>query len=112
MGGDYPFRLSGGHARWSIHAMNMTNPLMQETHRGKPFVLINDRVAKRRGIEDDALVRICNDVGDFVMLGAHESLPATGRAHDLQRIRGFLFPERRWLERGRAGNGQVAAPRR
>jgi DMSO reductase family type II enzyme molybdopterin subunit len=67
MGGEHPFRLSGGHGRWSIHAMNMTNPLMQETHRGKPFVLINDRIARRRGIEDDALVRIRNDVGDFVI---------------------------------------------
>ncbi|MBW2236983.1 MAG: molybdopterin-dependent oxidoreductase [Deltaproteobacteria bacterium] len=67
MGGDYPFRLSGGHSRWSIHAMNITNPLMLETHRGKPFVLINDAVARERGIEDDALVRIRNDVGEFAI---------------------------------------------
>jgi len=66
MGGDRPFRLSGGHARWSIHAMNMTNPLMLETHRGKPFVLINDAVARDKGIPDDALVRVWNDVGEFV----------------------------------------------
>ncbi|MDH3214044.1 MAG: molybdopterin-dependent oxidoreductase [Myxococcales bacterium] len=67
MGGAHPFRLSGGHARWSIHAMNMTNPLLQETHRGKPFVLINDRVAAEHGIADDALVRVRNDVGEFVI---------------------------------------------
>ena len=66
MGGDRPFRLSGGHARWSIHAMNMTNPLMLETHRGKPFVLINDAVARDKGISDDGLVRVWNDVGEFV----------------------------------------------
>jgi DMSO reductase family type II enzyme molybdopterin subunit len=66
MGGDHPFRLSGGHSRWSNHAMNMTNPVMLETHRGRPFVLINDGVAREKGIEDDALVRVWNDVGDFV----------------------------------------------
>jgi DMSO reductase family type II enzyme molybdopterin subunit len=67
MGGDHPFRLSGGHSRWSIHAMNITNPLMLETHRGKPFVLINDAVARDKGIEDDALVRVRNDVGEFLI---------------------------------------------
>jgi DMSO reductase family type II enzyme molybdopterin subunit len=67
MGGNHPFRLSGGHSRWSNHAMNMTNPVMLETHRGKPFVLINDRVAAEKGIDDDALVRIWNDVGEFVV---------------------------------------------
>ena len=67
MGGDHPFRLSGGHSRWSVHAMNMTNPLMLETHRGKPFVLINAGVARAKGIEDDSLVRVWNDVGEFVV---------------------------------------------
>jgi anaerobic selenocysteine-containing dehydrogenase len=67
MGGKHPFRLSGGHARWSIHAMNVTNTLMLETHRGRPFVLINDAVARDRGIEDDGLVRVRNDVGEFVI---------------------------------------------
>ena len=65
MGGDYPFRLSGGHGRWSNHAMNMTNSVLLETHRGKPFVLINDKVAQSRGIADDTMVRIWNDVGEF-----------------------------------------------
>jgi DMSO reductase family type II enzyme molybdopterin subunit len=67
MGGQHPFRLSGGHSRWSIHAMNMSNPLMLETHRGKPFVLINAGVARAKGIEDDSLVRVWNDVGEFVV---------------------------------------------
>jgi DMSO reductase family type II enzyme molybdopterin subunit len=67
MGGRHPFRLSGGHGRWSIHAMNVTNPLMLETHRGRPFVLINDAVARAKGIEDDAPVRVRNDVGEFVI---------------------------------------------
>jgi DMSO reductase family type II enzyme molybdopterin subunit len=67
MGGQHPFRLSGGHSRWSIHAMNMSNPLLLETHRGKPFVLINQAVARAKGIEDDSLVRVWNDVGEFLV---------------------------------------------
>jgi hypothetical protein len=47
--------------------MNMTNPLLLETHRGKPFVLINDRVAREKGIDDDSLVRVWNEVGEFVV---------------------------------------------
>jgi DMSO reductase family type II enzyme molybdopterin subunit len=66
MGGDYPFKLSGGHGRWSNHAMNMTNSVLLETHRGKPFVLINDKVAESKGIADDAMVRVWNDVGEFI----------------------------------------------
>ncbi len=46
--------------------MNMTNALLLETRRGKPFVLINDAVAREKGIEDDAMVRIWNDVGEFI----------------------------------------------
>jgi len=92
MGGDHPFRLSGGHSRWSNHAMNMTNQVMLETHRGKPCVLINDRVAREKGIEDDAPVRVWNDVGEFV---------APARVTPAQRpdgltmyngFEGFMFP--------------------
>jgi anaerobic selenocysteine-containing dehydrogenase len=92
MGGDYPFRLSGGHSRWSIHAMNMTNPLLLETHRGKPFVLINACAARGRGIEDDALVRVWNDVGEFV---APARLSPAQRPDGLtvyNGFEGFMFP--------------------
>jgi DMSO reductase family type II enzyme molybdopterin subunit len=92
MGGDHPFRLSGGHSRWSNHAMNMTNPVMLETHRGKPFVLINERVAREKGIEDDALVRVWNDVGDFV---APARLSPAQRPDGLtvyNGFEGFMFP--------------------
>lgn len=65
IGGRHPFRLSGGHNRWSIHAMNHTNPVMLETHRGKPFVLVHPEDARRLGVADDEVVRIWNDVGEF-----------------------------------------------
>ena len=40
-GGDYPFHLTSGHPRWTIHSMNMTNKIMLNTHRGHPFCYIN-----------------------------------------------------------------------
>jgi len=92
MGGQHPFRLSGGHSRWSIHAMNMTNPLMLETHRGKPFVLINESVAVEKGIEDDALVRVWNDVGDFVVPARTSPAQRPDGLTVYNGFEGFLFP--------------------
>jgi anaerobic selenocysteine-containing dehydrogenase len=92
MGGDHPFRLSGGHARWSNHAMNMTNPVMLETHRGKPFVLINDAVARQKGIEDDALVRIWNDVGEFVVPARTSPAQRPDGLTVYNGFEGFMFP--------------------
>jgi len=92
MGGDHPFRLSGGHARWSIHAMNMTNPLMLETHRGKPFVLINDAVARDKGIADDAPVRVWNDVGEFVAPARTSPAQRPNALTVYNGFEGFLFP--------------------
>ena len=92
MGGDHPFRLSGGHSRWSIHAMNMLNPLMLETHRGKPFVLINDAVARDKGIADDALVRVWNDVGEFVAPARTSPAQRPDALTVYNGFEGFLFP--------------------
>ncbi|MFQ5699131.1 MAG: molybdopterin-dependent oxidoreductase [Myxococcota bacterium] len=92
MGGTHPFRLSGGHSRWSIHAMNMTSPLMLETHRGKPFVLINDEVAREKGIEDDALVRVWNDVGEFVVPARVSPAQRPDGLTVYNGFEGFLFP--------------------
>ncbi|MBV6509892.1 MAG: Dimethylsulfide dehydrogenase subunit alpha [Acidimicrobiales bacterium] len=66
-GGDHPFALTGGHPRWSIHACNATNPLMLETTRGHPTIVLNQRQAIARGVEDDQPVRVFNDLGSFVV---------------------------------------------
>jgi anaerobic selenocysteine-containing dehydrogenase len=92
MGGDHPFRLSGGHARWSNHAMNMTNSVMLETHRGKPFVLINDQVAREKGIEDDALVRIWNDIDEFVVPARTSPAQRPDGLTVYNGFEGFMFP--------------------
>jgi DMSO reductase family type II enzyme molybdopterin subunit len=92
MGGDHPFRLSSGHARWSNHAMNMTNAVMLETHRGKPFVLINDAVAREKGIVDDAMVRIWNDVDDFLVPARTSPAQRPDALTVYNGFEGFMFP--------------------
>jgi DMSO reductase family type II enzyme molybdopterin subunit len=62
-GGDRQFRLISGHPRWSIHSMNMTNNIIQNTHRGEPFIFLNPEDAKKKGIENGEEVRVVNDAG-------------------------------------------------
>ncbi len=67
MGGDHPFRMTTGHNRWSIHAMNMANPVLIETHRGEPHVVVHPDDAAAKGIADHDRVRVSNDCGSFVV---------------------------------------------
>ncbi|MDP2948438.1 MAG: molybdopterin-dependent oxidoreductase [Chloroflexota bacterium] len=64
-GGNYPFQLTSGHNRWSIHTMNITNRIIQQTHRGKPHMVMNPDDAAARGIVDDEEVRVFNDMNSF-----------------------------------------------
>jgi DMSO reductase family type II enzyme molybdopterin subunit len=65
VGGDYPFVMTSGHNRWSIHSINVTNKLLLQTHRGQPHAVINLDDARARGIEDGEEVRVWNDMGEF-----------------------------------------------
>ncbi len=65
MGGNYPLGMTSGHNRWSIHTMNQANNVILGTHRGEPFVQLNPGDAARRGVGDDDLVRVFNDVSSF-----------------------------------------------
>ncbi len=67
MGGDFPYHMTTGHNRWSIHAMNMGNPVLLQTHRGEPHVVINTDDAIRECIEDNDMVTVSNDVGSFTV---------------------------------------------
>ncbi len=64
-GGDYPFQLTSGHNRWSVHSDNIANKTMLDTNRGTPHIVINNKDAARLGISDNDMVRVYNDVGEF-----------------------------------------------
>jgi len=64
-GGDHPLRMTSGHNRWSIHSMNQLNPVMLQTHRGEPAVEVSVEDAAERGVGDDDLIRVWNDIASF-----------------------------------------------
>jgi DMSO reductase family type II enzyme molybdopterin subunit len=65
MGGNYPFELTSGHNRWSIHTMNITNRVIAQTHRGRPDMFMNPDDAGARGIVDGEEVRLFNDLNSM-----------------------------------------------
>jgi DMSO reductase family type II enzyme molybdopterin subunit len=65
MGGDYPFQVTSGHNRWSIHSLNNASRIMLDTHRGTPHLVMNSAEAEVLGISDNDLVRVHNDLGEF-----------------------------------------------
>lgn len=66
-GGNYPLRLSGGHTRWSVHAMWRDQRHMLRLQRGEPVMYMNVEDARRRGLQDHDLARVFNDTGTFVI---------------------------------------------
>ncbi len=61
------FQMTSGHNRWSIHSMNLTNNIIQNTHRGEPFVFMNDRDAADLGVENGERVRLVSNHGDSLV---------------------------------------------
>jgi ethylbenzene hydroxylase subunit alpha/complex iron-sulfur molybdoenzyme family reductase subunit alpha len=68
IGGDYPFKLTGGHPRHSIHSSHLTQPELMRLHRGQPVMHVNDKTAAKRGIENGETVEVFNDLSDFKIM--------------------------------------------
>jgi nitrate reductase alpha subunit len=66
-GGKREFLLTSGHNRWSVHSMNLTNNIIMNTHRGTPFMNMNDKDAAKKGIKNGEEVRVVNDVGSMLI---------------------------------------------
>ena len=66
-GANRRFQMTSGHNRWSIHSMNLTNNIIQNTHRGEPFVFINDADAADLGVENGERVRLVSNDGDSLV---------------------------------------------
>ncbi|KAA0236260.1 MAG: Chlorate reductase subunit alpha [Acidimicrobiales bacterium] len=65
MGGEYPFLVTSGHSRWTVHSISMGNRSLLETHRGRPLVVLNSDEAAARDISDGDTVRVFNDQGEY-----------------------------------------------
>ena len=64
-GGDHPLLLTGGHTRWSIHAIWRDSSLMLQLQRGEPAVFVAVKDAKARGVSDGDRIRVFSDLGAF-----------------------------------------------
>jgi nitrate reductase alpha subunit len=80
-GGDHPFTLTGGHTRWSIHAIWRDHALMLRLQRGEPVVYLNADDGRRRGIAEHGLVRVWNDVDAFVARAKLTGTIRPGQVH-------------------------------
>jgi len=80
-GGDHPMTLTGGHARWSVHAMWRDQRLMLRLQRGEPVVYLNSADARSRGIGDHDLVRVRNDLSAFVARAKPSGAIRPGQVH-------------------------------
>ncbi len=78
-GGDYPLILTGGHARWSIHAQWRTDPKLLRLQRGEPCLFISHQDAKKRKLKDDDKVKVFNDVGHFITRVKISAKPMPGQ---------------------------------
>jgi nitrate reductase alpha subunit len=66
-GGNHPLRMTGGHTRWSIHAIWREERNLLRLQRGEPVMYMNVSDAAQRGIKDHDRARVFNDVGEFVI---------------------------------------------
>ena len=92
-GGDYPLQVTGGHPRWSIHATNTTTGIMLETTRGHPVLHLNPDDASARGIEDEDMVRVFNDVGEHKVAAKISPAVRPGQVILYASWEPYLFPE-------------------
>ncbi len=67
MGGDYPLRLTGGHTRWSIHAIWRDESHLLQLQRGEPVMYMSVEDATAREIHDHDLVKVFNDAGSCLI---------------------------------------------
>ncbi len=65
LGGEYPFVLTSGHSRWTVHAVSMGNKSVLSTHRGQPLVVMSSVDAANKNLEDGQFARVFNDYGSF-----------------------------------------------
>jgi DMSO reductase family type II enzyme molybdopterin subunit len=92
-GGDYPLRLSGGHTRWSMHAIWRADAHLLRLQRGEPLAFMSVVDARDRGIEDNDEIRIFNDIGSFSLHAAVSQALPPGVVLLYHAWEGYQFPD-------------------
>ncbi|MDP2624123.1 MAG: molybdopterin-dependent oxidoreductase, partial [Actinomycetota bacterium] len=92
-GGNYPLRLSGGHTRWSMHAIWRADAHLLRLQRGEPLAFISVKDAQDRGIADNDLIRVYNDVGTFTLHAAVAPVLPPGMVIVYHAWEGYQFPD-------------------
>jgi DMSO reductase family type II enzyme molybdopterin subunit len=90
-GGDYPFTLTGGHTRWSIHSVWRDHALMLQLQRGEPVVYLNPEDCRRKGIREHAFVRVYNDISSFEARAKITGAVRPGQVHILHAWERYQF---------------------
>jgi DMSO reductase family type II enzyme molybdopterin subunit len=91
-GGEHPIRLSGGHARWSIHAIWRGHPDLLRLQRGGPSLWMSVEDARARDVKDGALVRVWNDHGEFRVAARVSPAMRSGEAFIYHAWEPYQFP--------------------
>jgi len=91
-GGPYPLRLSGGHTRWSQHAIFRANEQLLRLQRGGPVAYVSIADARSRGIDDNDLIRVYNDVGEFILRAKVAASVQPGEVICYHAWEGYQFP--------------------
>jgi DMSO reductase family type II enzyme molybdopterin subunit len=104
-GANRALKLTSGHPRWSIHSMNHTNNVIQNTHRGEPFIFISPKDAEERDIENGEEVRLESDAG-YANLAA--KISPSVRPGQVILYNGFEpYTHREWFSQGDVEPGMV-----
>ena len=101
-GGRFPILLTGGHTRWSIHAIWRSEPTLLRLQRGEPSMWMAVEDARARGIGDNELVVVRNEHGTFQVRARLSATVMPGEAILYHAWEPFQFP-------GWVGNMEVVA---
>ncbi len=103
-GGPYPLRLTGGHNRLSQHAIFRMNQELLRLQRGAPIAFVSQGDALARGVDDHDLIRVHNDVGEFILRAVVSPAVQPGTVICYHAWEGFQFPD------GATQNDVAASP--
>ena len=91
-GGDYRLRLTGGHARWSVHSCQTDDAMLLRLQRGEPAIFVSRVDAASRGISDGDRIELYNDVASFQAMAAVSPAARPGQLLIYHAWENFQFP--------------------